>query len=74
MSDQFLTPSPKKMLRMMASRSMAIDIARRKSRLENHPYFTGSAYGAPTGLLPPGCFTVLRLNQKKLLVSAAPRS
>src|SRR5690606_9425857 len=48
--DQFLTASPKKMLVIRASRSTAIDTARRNAGLLNQPYFTGSTCGSPTRL------------------------
>ncbi len=58
----------------MPSRSIAIETARRNTGFENHPYLTGSTSGVPGfffGILR--AFAVLRLNQKKLVVSAGPR-
>ena len=50
--DQFFTASPKKMLGIIASRSTAIETARRNVTLLNQLYFTGSTTGAPT-FFPP---------------------
>src|SRR5688500_1264809 len=71
---QFFTASPNITLRMMPSRSIALETARRKSRCLNHEYFNGPTSGSPTFLPGFGSLTVLRLNHKKFVLSEGPRS
>ena len=78
MIDQLFVPSPKNTLRMSASRSIAIDTARRNTGLLNQAYFTGSTTLSPT-LFPGGSFsprsggwTLFRLNQKNRLLFSGP--
>src|ERR1043166_4457962 len=72
--DQFLTASPKNTLRIMASRSTAIDTARRNTGFLNQAYFTGSTYGSPIFLFGTCLLTLLRLKKKKFVLRPGPRS
>src|SRR5829696_3943521 len=78
--DQFFSAYPKNAPLMSASRSMPIEMARRKSRLLNHSYLMGSTNGSPIRFpcvgfaAPTGGCALFRLNHIMCVPCDAPTS